>query len=210
MYRSGIIAPAYLQNDPQCVPGIATAGREPHRPDKLDLFINYADPSGNFSPEFPSTFVDPANWPKLLPIAQDFCKTHENARFALLRLWSAPHYYPLMVGLMNRQGASFLDSVGRSWIFKFVPKDMPGSEFSAHHTMGKRLEILRSQFEGRVLHRGDLILVMGVSPDDLLKYCTAITFAIQTKPWLREVDLWKSYVNVKLEFLQGLDPLLLE
>lgn len=25
-----------------------------------------------------------------------------------------------------------------------------------------------------------------------------VTFAVQTKPWLREIDLWKSYVNVDL------------
>ncbi|KAL6355080.1 hypothetical protein LRP88_11557 [Fusarium phalaenopsidis] len=30
--------------------------------------------------------------------------------------------------------------------------------------------------------------------------------AIQTKPWLREIDLWKSFTNTDLEFLQGPDP----
>jgi hypothetical protein len=46
---------------------------------------------------------------------------------------------------------------------------------------------------------------MGDDEADLLKWCTVVTFALQTKPWLREVDLWKSFINVDLEFLEGLD-----
>ena len=189
---------------------MATANTEPHRPDKLDLFINFEDRYGNFPMEFPPSFVSPDQWPQLLPKAQAFAQTHENPRFALLRLWSAAHYYPLMVGLPNRPLTSFLDSVGRSWEWKFVPKDMPGSEFSIHRTTGVRLELLQQQFEGRVVHRGDLILVMGKDADDLLKYCTAVTFAMQTKPWLREVDLWKSFINVDISFLQELDSFFLD
>ncbi|KAF5009291.1 hypothetical protein FDECE_4503 [Fusarium decemcellulare] len=210
LYRAGVVAPAYYQNDPEVVAGMATANTEPHRPGKLDLFINYEDRYGNFPMEFPPSFITPDQWPKLMPRAEEFAKKHANARFALLRLWSAPHFYPLMVGLMNRQGTSFLDSAGRSWEWKFVPKDMPGSEFSAHHTTGRRLELIRSKIGDRVLHRGDLILIMGVDAKDLLKYCTAVTFAIQTKPWLREVDLWKSFINVPLEVLQELNPFWLD
>lgn len=55
------------------------------------------------------------------------------------------------------------------------------------------------------MHRDDLVLVKGVDEADLMKRCTAVTFALQTKPWLREVDLWKSFVNVDLKFLEGLD-----
>jgi hypothetical protein len=189
---------------------MATAATEPNRPNQLDLFINYEDRYKNFPMEFPPSFVHPDKWPEMLPHARHFASAHENARFALLRLWSAPHFYPLMVGLHNRQGASFLDSVGRSWEWKFVPKDMRGSEFSAHHTTGKRLDLLHEQFEGRVHHRGDLILVMGEDVHDLVRYCTAVTFGMQTKPWLREVDLWKSFINVTWDFLQELDPFWLE
>ncbi|KAM5360707.1 hypothetical protein ACJZ2D_013585 [Fusarium nematophilum] len=210
LYRAGVIAPAYYQNDPECVSGMATANTEPHRPDQLDFFINYEDKYGSFPMEFPPSFITPDQWPELLPRAQKFAKTHRNARYALLRLWSAPHFYPFMVGLHNRQGTSFLDSVGRSWEWKFVPKDMPGSEFSAHRVAGTRLDLLRSQLGERVDHRGDLILVMGENAADLLKYTTAVMFALQTKPWLREVDLWKSFVNVDLELLEGLDPFWLD
>ncbi|UKZ96115.1 uncharacterized protein TrAFT101_010916 [Trichoderma asperellum] len=210
LYRAGIIAPAYHQNDPQIVPGVAVAMTEPHRPDTLDLFICYEDRYNNFPTLFPPFFSGPEKWTKLLPHAQAFASKHQGARFALLRLWSAPHFYPLMVGLQNRQGNSFLDSVGRPWEWKFVPKDMPGSEFSIHHTISKRLELLEEQFEDRVFTRGDLILVMGEDATDLLKYCVAVTFAVQTKPWLREVDLWKSFINVELGFLQQLDPFWLD
>ncbi|KAF5638658.1 major facilitator superfamily transporter [Fusarium sp. NRRL 25303] len=48
VYQAGVIAPAYMQNHPEVVLGIATANTEPHRPNKLDLFINYQDQYGNF------------------------------------------------------------------------------------------------------------------------------------------------------------------
>ncbi|KAF4975727.1 hypothetical protein FZEAL_7503 [Fusarium zealandicum] len=210
LYQAGIVAPAYYQNDPEVVSGMATANTEPHRPGKLDLFINYEDKYGNFPLEFLPSFTSPDQWPQVLPCARRFAESHDGARFALLRLWSAPHFYPLMVGLGNRQSTSFLDSAGRAWEWKFVPKDMPGSEFSAHHTTGRRLGLLQRQFGDRVMHRGDLILVMGRDAADLLKYCTAVAFAIQTKPWLREVDLWKSFINVGWDFLQQLDPFWLD
>ncbi|KAK7433000.1 hypothetical protein QQZ08_000471 [Neonectria magnoliae] len=210
LYRAGIIAPAYIQNDSQVVSGIATANTEPHRPDKLDLFINYEDQYGNFNLEFGPDFMPPSKWPDLLPLVKTFGSKHPTARFALLRLWSAAHYYPFMVGLHNRQNTSFLDSTGRSWEWKFVPKDMPASEFSAHRVTSVRLDLLREQFGGRVTNRGDLILVMGEDSADLMKYCTAVTFALQTKPWLREIDLWKSFVNVDLDFVASLDPFWLD
>ncbi|KPM43969.1 hypothetical protein AK830_g2623 [Neonectria ditissima] len=194
----------------QVISGIATANTEPHRPDKLDLFINYEDQYGKFPMEFGPDFMPPSKWPALLPLAQAFGGTHPSARFALLRLWSAAHYYPFMVGLFNRQNTSFLDSTGRSWEWKSVPKDMPASEFSAHRVTGARLDLLRAQFGDRVVNRGDLILVMGADSADLLKYCTAVTFALQTKPWLREIDLWKSFVNVDLDFVASLDPFWLD
>ncbi|KAH7142034.1 hypothetical protein EDB81DRAFT_948268 [Dactylonectria macrodidyma] len=205
LYREGVIGPAYLQNDSQVVAGMATANTEPHRPGKLDLFINYEDKYGNFPMEIPSYLTPPDKWPELLPKAQSFAAKHPTARFGLLRLWSAPHYYPFMVGLHNRQSMSFLDSAGRAWEWKFVPKDMPGSEYSAHRVTESRLEILQAQFKDNVVNRGDLILVMGADSQELFKYCTAVTFAMQTKPWLREIDLWKSFINVDLDFLIDLD-----
>jgi hypothetical protein len=171
VYRAGIIAPAYCQNHPQIVPGVAVAAREPHRPDELELFICYEDKYKNFPQIFPPFFAGPDKWTTLLPHAQAFASKHQNARFALLGLWSAPHFYPLMVGYQNRQGNSFMDSVGRPWEWKFVPKDMLGSELSVHHTVSNRLELLKAQFGDRVYSRADLILVIGADATDLLKYC---------------------------------------
>ncbi|KAF5565793.1 major facilitator superfamily transporter [Fusarium phyllophilum] len=210
LYQAGVIGPAYMQNHPEVLLGMVTANTELHRPNKLDLFINYQDQYGNFPMTFPPTFVDPSKWPQVIPTARTFSQKHSTARFALLRLWSAPHHYPFMVGMFNRRNTSFLDSRGRSWEWKFVPKDMPGSEFSAHHTTGKRLDVLKDKFGDRVVHRGDLILVMGVDEDDLLRFCTAVTFAMQTKPWLREIDLWKSFINVDFEFLLDLESFWLD
>lgn len=124
-----------------------------------------------------------------------------------------------MVKASSRGGVSFFDPAGRVWEWKFIPKDIPASEWSIHNMVMLRLGFLREQMamgqgqgqggcgqlDERVLHRGDLVLVMGEDERDLLWWCTAVTFALQTKPWLREVDLWKSFVNVDLGFLEGLD-----
>ena len=48
--------------------------------------------------------------------------------------------------------------------------------------------------------------MMAEGEDRLQKIVSAVTFAVQTKPWLLEIDLWKSFVNIDLEFLNGLDP----
>ena len=212
MYRSGAIEPAYYQNEREVVPGMVTAAEEPHRPGVLDLFVSYDDPHKNFPPIFPPNFAGPESWVNFLDKAEEFVNAQgeKNARFSVLRLWSAPHFCPLMIGPQNRQGNSFLDSAGRVWVWKFVPKNMPGSEFSAHFTMARRLDMLKTQFEGRVFHRGDLVLVMGKDADDLFNYSTAVMFALQTKPWFREVDLWKSFVNIDIDLMRDLDPVWLD
>lgn len=153
-------------------------------------------------------FVSPDKWPVFLPLARTFASKHDKSRFAVLRIWSAPHFYPAMLGGWNRHATAFLDSTARSWIWKFIPKDMPISEWSMYHTIKTRLELLKEELKvgERVVHRGETILVMGLDEAELLKYVTAVVFAIQTKPWHREIDLWKSFVNVDLEFLEGLDP----
>ena len=45
---------------------------------------------------------------------------------------------------------------------------------------------------------------MGEDEEDLLKYATAATFAIVGEPWRLEVDLWRSFVNVDMGFLENL------
>ena len=117
------------------------------------------------------------------------------------------------MGLENQRGTSFLDSGGRSWSFRFVPKDMPDSEFSMHHTVAQRLRYVfeaHPEAANHVVHRGDLLLIMAEDEDELLRLSTMFVFVVQTKPWLREVDLWKSFINVELAFLEELDEFWLD
>ncbi|KAK3680976.1 hypothetical protein B0T22DRAFT_523758 [Podospora appendiculata] len=214
LYRAGMIEPAALEPNPIIVPGFAIASTEPHRPGKLDLFIKYSTVE-MFNRGMPPDYIDYKDWPELLPAARKFASSRNNPtspRFALLRLWSAPHFYPQMVMLPMRQHLSFLDPVGRAWQWKFITKDMPGSEWSVHNTTHLRLGYLRKQLMGlgpyfqsptskargktwgetrysaqdkfrhgsselddHVLHRVDLILVMGEDEMDLLKWCTTVT-----------------------------------
>ncbi|KAI0197641.1 hypothetical protein F4808DRAFT_473678 [Astrocystis sublimbata] len=207
LYIAGIISPALMQNSPYICSGWAIANTESHRPDKLDLFIDYADrkKATNLPTHIPG-LVEPHEFPVFLPLARDFAAKNPDARFAVLRLWSAPHFYPAMMGDHNRRGTAFLDSTRRAWRWNFIPKDMPISEWSMYNNLKLRLDLIKEQLGDRVTHRDDVVLVMGVDQLDLLRRVVAVTFAIQTKPWFREFDLWKSFVNVDVEFLEGLDP----
>lgn len=180
------------------------------------MFLRFERPGRGLP--LPPDYIPVKDWPDLRASARGFARGKARARFALLRLWSAPHFYPLMIGLWNRRNFAFMDPVGRAWEWKFIPKDFEQGEWSAHLGTTRRLGLVSDraarhggvELRANVVFRGDAILVMGADEEELFRLSTIVTFAMQTKPWLREVDLWKSFVNVGLEFLEGLDEVWLE
>lgn len=217
LYRAGIITPSDIEPHPSICLGVAFGAEEEHRPGKLDMFLRFDRPDG--APlQYPPDYTPVKDWPDLRARAREFAQGEPQARFALLRLWSAPHFYPLMIGWWNRPNFTFMDPVGRAWEWKFIPKDFDQSEWSAHLGTMKRLNSVfdRAEQHGgidlrrNVVFRGDAIMVMAEDEQELFRLSTIVTFAMQTKPWLREVDLWKSFVNVGLDFLEELDPVWLE
>jgi hypothetical protein len=110
-----------------------------------------------------------------------------------------------MIGPDKHDSTSFKDLTGRSYIWMFIPKDCPCSEWSMHHTLKLRIDPFRKQLGDQVVLKRDQFLVMGENEKDLLWLASATTYAVQKRPWLREIDLWKSFVNVDVEFLEGLD-----
>ncbi|KAF2094120.1 hypothetical protein NA57DRAFT_80538 [Rhizodiscina lignyota] len=189
--------------------GIAFPATEPGRT-VPDLFFDWRQEAKGVT--FPSDMLDPSTVPPLLSCAQKYASSKANARFAFLRVWSAPHFYPLMMGVEKRKMCSFTDSVGRCWEWKFVPKDMPYSDWSIHFWARNTLE--RGRF-GRlwrksVMVKRDAIIVMAQGEEELRKLVTGVIYAVQTKPWFREIDSWKSFINVELDFLEKLDEKWLE
>ena len=87
---------------------------------------------------------------------------------------------------------------------------MPYSEWSMQYAAWQRIQPHWRKFKPYVVHRRNLFLVMGENEDQLFKHAAAVMFAVQTKPWRLEIDLWKSFVNVAFEFLKGLDERWLE
>ena len=210
LFKGNIICPAYrppyMRNG---VAGQAIGKAEPGKPD--DLFIDYT-----WMTEMTER-QQKRQWgvlddPDLLEKAGAYDKAHPGARFSVLRVWSAPHFWPLMLGFDNRENTSFVDCHGRAWDFKFVPKDMPCSEASIHIALFKAMAPFKKQLrtDRQVLLKRDLVLVMAPDEEELLRLSVCATFALQTMPWLREVDLWKSFVNVDLDFLNELDKRFLE
>lgn len=126
-------------------------------------------------------------------------------------MWSAPHFYPLMLGIDRRSTVSFLDDRNRAWEFKFVPKDMPYSEWSVHQQLSLRFDLYRKMLpKHKVVLAKDLILVMGVDAKECRILSEATTWVVQTRPWRLEIDFWRSFVGVDLGFLEGLDERWLE
>jgi hypothetical protein len=74
-----------------------------------------------------------------------------------------------------------------------------------HHSARLRVLPFKHLLGKRVIVKRNLYLVMGTDEEDLEKYATATTFVIQMEPWRLEVDLWNSFVNVDMKFLEELD-----
>lgn len=199
LYKSGIIR-SHASTEASCQ---AFQGTEPIRPSKPDLFVAWRMLIPDL--EMPGWMEDPSKVPPLLSTAKKFSTSHPNAKFALLRLWSAPYFYPLTVGHDKRDGFTFYDLIGRMFTWLFVPKDLPNSEFSMHVTCKKRIEPFQKQFGNKVVPKRDKYLVMATDEKELAKIVAGVTFAVQMRPWRQEVDLWRSFVNVDLKFLEGLD-----
>lgn len=154
--------------------------------------------------------TDPHLVPSFKTTASLFARTHPTARFSILTLWSAPYFYPLLLGQNNCDPTSFRDLVGRTYNFMFVPKCMPFSEWSIHRTASLRVEPWKTFFGERVVVRRDKFLVLGEGEKECERLTSALAFVLQMRPWRLEVDLWKSWVNVDEGFVKGLDGRWLE
>lgn len=199
LFRAGIICSSYGRS----ASGVATAKAEANRP--LDLYIDYRKGT-------PETWKmteprDPRQFDRdfIVNMALQFQEQHASAKFSILRLWSSPHFYPLMLGYDRREICAFLDDRGRCWEFKFIPKDMAFSEWSVQQQLSLRLEPYKHILGAHVFVAKDLVLVMGKDEQHLRQLSEGVTWAIQTRPWRLEVDLWRSFVNVDGKFLEGLD-----
>ncbi|XPS80532.1 hypothetical protein M3J09_012484 [Ascochyta lentis] len=200
LFKAGVICSSYGG----LAAGIATAKAEPGR--NLDLYIDYR--VGIPLAKIVSHLQDPTPMDRnfIMQVVQRFKGDHASARFSVLRLWSSPHFYPLMLGMDRRPMCSFLDDRGRCWEWKFIPKDMPYSEWSVHQQLSLRLQPYERIWRKQVWVAKDLVVVMGRDEKELRRFSEGVTWAVQTKPWRLEVDFWRSFVNVDVEFLEGLDP----
>ena len=203
VYKAGVIRTRTDEN----FAGQAIAGKEPYR-SSWDLFFDWRHMIPTI--HMPPTMQDPYSIPPFLSLAQSFATQNPSARFSIVRLWSAPHFYPLMIGFDNQDPTSFRDLTGRTFVWMFVPKDMPCSEWSIHLTARQRITpemgALWEEFGvgKKVALKRDKFLVMGRDERECMRLSIAVCWAVERKPWRWEVDLWKSFVNVDLGFLEGL------
>ncbi|KAL0258469.1 hypothetical protein SLS55_005962 [Diplodia seriata] len=232
LYREGVICPSYatlplhlthqrksiLPHYPLLITapnrywptgnGPAICITEPDRPGKPDVYFDWrlSIQQINLPPSLQSPFAGPT----LLEHAQRFAKANgpDASFFTVLKVWSAPHFWPLMLGHDNRDNTSFADGVGRMWEWKFIPKDMPYSEWSMHKALSDRVDRYRQSFFGDgVVVRKDMLLVMAGSREQCKRLTTAAVWAVNTRPWRLEVDPWKSWFGVDLGFLERLGGL---
>jgi hypothetical protein len=198
LFKAGVICSSYGG----VAAGVTTAATEPDRP--MDLYIDYRIDIPAMKAVAHLKDPTPLDRDYVVTSAMSFQAEHASAKFSVLRLWSSPHFYPLMLGIGNRRTCTFLDDRGRCWEWKFVPKDMPFSEWSIHQQLSLRLEPYKKTFGQQVVIAKDLVLVMGKDEKDCRRLSEGVTLAIQTQPWRLEVDFWRSFVNVDAKFLEGL------
>lgn len=89
---------------------------------------------------------------------------------------------------------------------------MQCSEWSFHFSINIALEKLAKPLghvgmnqAGDIIHRRDIILIMDTDEEDLMRKVVGTTFSAQRWPWLREIDLVKSFISVDEAFLDNLD-----
>jgi hypothetical protein len=181
LYRHGLLAPRYQP----AYSGCAVVLEEPARPGKPELYFDFREDAQDMKPRQP--MQDPLKVKPLLDSAREYLVDNPDACFSFMRIWSAPHFWPLMLGYDNRDGT------------------MPFSEWSIHHALRLRLNEYEQKIKGKVFLKGDKILVVGKNREMCRNYSTIAYFALTTRPWRLEVDVWKSFFGVKLDFLEGLD-----
>jgi hypothetical protein len=127
--------------------------------------------------------------PDFRTLASNFASKHPYARFSILRLWSAPYFYPLTIGPdgydatpFDHDATSFRDLIGRRFIWMFVPEDMPCSEWSIYVTAKQRIEPWKKWFGDRVVVKRDKFLVMGENEEECRRSSVAVAWAVQMRP----------------------------
>jgi hypothetical protein len=200
VFRQGIICVSHL--DLENIPGQAFAAAEKDRP--LDLFFDFRLLLDEI--DLPAGREDPTKISIgfLRNKVRSFASSRPQARFSFLRVWSSPHFYPLMIGFDTRSWTSFRDLTGRIWEWKYVPKDLPFSEYSIHSNLSQRIEPFKKILRDKIVIKRDMVIIMAEDAEELHTLTSAVTFAIQTRPWRLEVDYWKSFINVDVGFLDSL------
>ncbi len=202
LYKAGVINPTYQSVQYVCGRAMAAPGAG----GKLDFYTDLRCISDTMVP--PSNTTYPPSKETLFTSMRAFAHNHPTARFSALRIWSAPHFYPVTNTQKKCYLTDFSDALGRAWEWNVICKDMLYSELSMHRALCAQLDPFRRQLpEDKVLRMRDLVIVMGSDEQNLLEYTTATIFAVQTEPWKLEVDLWRSFVNVDLGFLEWADGL---
>ncbi|KAG9189328.1 hypothetical protein G6011_06196 [Alternaria panax] len=165
LFKADVIRLSY---HPQ-VSGVVTAAAEPGR--SLDLYIDCRHQ--NRSTKMIGEMVDPTPLDRdyIIKTIKQFRAQHAWARFSALRMWTAPHFYPMNA----REGDRFLDDRGRLWEWKYIPKDMPMSEWSVHKSMTVILGAYEDVWKGRVVVARDVFLVMGKDADECRRLSEGVT-----------------------------------
>ena len=208
LYKAGIIVPFHAS-----LPCGRAIAREDRMTGMKSMYIDYrqSEDFGGHTITGRGHIVD-YRTVNLLELARNHNRLNifGKSRFALLRVYSHPLFWPNTIGHDKRGNWSFKDMRGRAWAYKFYPKECAGGEWNIQHTIDLKLKRWRSQLGKNVKVRRDIVLVMGNDTKQLEEMMLGTVFAIQTANWRLEVDFWRSFVDVDLEFLEALDSKWLE
>lgn len=110
--RAGVIGPGYYPHPCGRATATAEADQKPY------LTMDYRISKDWWPTKSQLSHIRDFRQIHLLPLAQSFAKKHKDACFSLLRVWTHPVFFPLMLGFDNRESTCFYDTLGRAWEFK--------------------------------------------------------------------------------------------
>lgn len=96
------------------------------------MFMDYRERAKRVTEQVLNGTTDWRDIDLLLDIAKQYRVNKPDARFALLRVWSHSHFWPLMVGYDKKQEVSFEDPQSRIWRWKFYSEEVGGDLTAAY------------------------------------------------------------------------------
>lgn len=156
----------------------------------------------------------------LLDEVEKWHAKYPDTTYSLLRIKSEDDYWPFLdLPGDTAEEMAFSDPMGRSWQWKYKPKDMPSSECDVHQLTRDLLDQRAPSIEPKgakkreekgakyyTRARIDLVLVLSETSNKGMEHATFTAAYLRKVPSGIDIDWARSFLNVDAGFLRRLSP----